>query len=289
MKINKNYKSSVFTELFGTDEKIIELYCAIDGKPYPENAEIKINTLQDALFMDRLNDVSFTIDDKLIVLVEHQSMINENMPLRALYYISRLYEKIVESRNIYRKKLVKIPTPEFFVLYNGVEEYPDKCILKLSDAYKVANNDIELELIVKVFNINKGHNAEIVQRSKTLDDYISFVDMIRAKLNSGKALESAIKEAMSFCIENGILRDFLETNGAEVANMLYVEWNWDDALEVAREEGVEEGIEIGAAKSKKEQTLEIAKKMIKRNRPIGEIIEDTGLTEEEVKSLLPPQ
>jgi len=221
LKINKNYKSSVFTTLFGTEEKIIELYSAIEGKPYPENAEIKINTLHDALFMDRLNDVSFTIDDKLVVLVEHQSTINEN---------------------IYRKSLVTIPTPEFIVLYNG--------------------------------NINKGHNTEIAARSKTLDDYISFIDRIRENLKSGMVLDGAITEAVKFCIGSGILQDFLETIGSEVANMLNVEWNWDDAFEVAREE----------ARDKK--ALDIAKNLLKRNRPIDEIMEDTGLTEEEIKSLI---
>jgi hypothetical protein len=39
--------------------------------------------------------------------------------------------------------------------------------------------------------------------------------------------------------------DFLKRHGSEVSNMLYTEWNWDDALRISKEEGVEEGIEIG--------------------------------------------
>ena len=285
MKINKNYKNSVFTALFGTEEKIKELYSAIEGIPCPENAEIKINTLQDALFMDRLNDVSFTIDDKIVVLVEHQSTINENMPLRALYYISRLYEQILESRNIYRRNLVKIPTPEFIVLYNGIEEYPNKCKLKLSDAFKVPVDEVELELIVKVFNINKGRNTEIAKRSKTLDDYISFTDRIRENLKSGMVLEGAITEAVKFCIENGILRDFLETIGSEVDNMLFVEWNWDDALEVAREEGLEKGIDIGMAKRDNKKALEIAKNLLSTGDSIEKVMKVTGLSKEEIENV----
>ena len=274
MKINKNYKNSVFTALFGNEEKIIELYGAIEGKQYPKSADVKINTLQEALFMDRMNDVSFTIDDKVVVLVEHQSTINENMPLRALYYISRLYEKIIDSKKIYRKSLVKIPTPEFIVLYNGTKEYPDKCKLKLSDAFKTPGGEIELELIVNVFNINKGHNAEIAERSKTLDDYVSFIDMIRESLKSGKKLAIAIKEAINFCIENDILRDFLKKYGSEVANMLNVEWNWDDAIEVAREEAMEECIEKVARNLKESGTLSLE-----------QISQASGLSVEEIEKL----
>ncbi|MDR2864497.1 MAG: hypothetical protein LBV68_02685, partial [Spirochaetaceae bacterium] len=62
-------------------------------------------------------------------------------------------------------------------------------------------------------------------------------------------LEKALGKAVNWCIEHDILKDFLEENSTEVNNMLFTEWNWDDALEVAREEGKEEaraeGIEVG--------------------------------------------
>jgi hypothetical protein len=62
VKVNKKHKNSVFTELFDNKEKIIELYSAIEGKTYPADTEIEINTLQDVLFLDRVNDISFTIE-----------------------------------------------------------------------------------------------------------------------------------------------------------------------------------------------------------------------------------
>ena len=49
----------------------------------------------------------------------------------------------------------------------------------------------------------------------------------------------------------------------------------------AKLEGKKEGILEG----KREQSIEIAKKLLKRDRPIEEIIEDTGLTREEIKSV----
>ncbi|MCL2237960.1 MAG: Rpn family recombination-promoting nuclease/putative transposase, partial [Treponema sp.] len=119
---NKHYKDSVFSLLFGDPEILRELYGAIEGIDVPKDAIININTLSEALFMKKINDLSFTIDDRIVVLIEHQSTLSQNIPLRILMYIARVYEKIVEEENIYHKKLIKIPTPEFIVLYNGKEE-----------------------------------------------------------------------------------------------------------------------------------------------------------------------
>ncbi len=113
---NRQYKNSVFTKLFGTPEKALELYNAISGKNYPESTKIKIVTLSDALYMEQLNDISFVIEDKLVVLIEHQSSINENMPLRMLIYIAREYERLTNRRDLYKEHKIKIPSPEFIAI-----------------------------------------------------------------------------------------------------------------------------------------------------------------------------
>ncbi|GHV72274.1 hypothetical protein AGMMS49928_28750 [Spirochaetia bacterium] len=132
-KINKAHKDSVFTLLFGDPEKLRGLYNAITNSNYGPDTQIEINTLNDALYMNRINDISFTIGKELVILIEYQSTINENMPLRLLSYIARIYEKITSDKSIYKKTLIKIPRPQFIVLYNGTDPYPDKEILKLSE------------------------------------------------------------------------------------------------------------------------------------------------------------
>jgi hypothetical protein len=97
------------------------------------------------------------------------------MPLRMLLYIAREYERIIESKNLYKEKLLKIPSPEFIVLYNGKKEFPDYKEMKLSDAFKFMNDTCSLELIVKAYNINKGRNAEMANRSPVLDGYEIFI------------------------------------------------------------------------------------------------------------------
>jgi len=98
MGANRNFKDTVFTRLFSEDAALLELYNALSGGNYGANTAIKISTLEDVLFMDLLNDISFVIDDKVVVLIEHQSSISENLPLRLLLYLARVYEKIVDKK-----------------------------------------------------------------------------------------------------------------------------------------------------------------------------------------------
>jgi predicted transposase/invertase (TIGR01784 family) len=242
----------VFTKLFSDPDILRELYSAIEGVTIPTDTPVDINTLTDVLYKERINDVSFTIDNHLVVLIEHQSTINDNIPLRLLMYVARVYEKIVNRKKLYQAKLEKIPKPEFIVLYNGKYKYPDYSELKLSDAFKnveglkLSDSDkLPLELIVQVYNINCGHNTEILKKCETLDGYSIFIDKVRKYKKKENSLEKGVKDAIKYCIDKNILKDFLETHSSEVLNMLLTEWNWDEALEVAREEGHEEGREEG--------------------------------------------
>jgi hypothetical protein len=164
--VNRNHKNSVFSSLFSTPDVLRELYSAIEGIPIPPDIPIDINTLTNAIYKGQINDVSFLIDNRLVVLIEHQSTVNNNIPLRLLMYIARVYEKIVKREKRYQNKLEKIPKPEFIVLYNGKEDYPDYKVLKLSDAFKdveglklSVSSVMPLELTVQVYNVNHGHNS----------------------------------------------------------------------------------------------------------------------------------
>jgi hypothetical protein len=176
-----------------------------------------------------------------------------NMPLRALIYIARVYEKIIDNKAIYRTNLLKIPTPEFYVLYNGKDAYPDEVFLRLSDAFKRVNVSVDgnhqaLELAVRVLNVNIGHNEKILEKCEALRGYTVFTGLIREYQQTGRTLEEAIMSAMDYCITNGILVEYLEKNGSEVHNMLLTEWKLEEAQKVWFEEGREEGIEEGRLK-----------------------------------------
>jgi len=271
---NREYKDNVFRLLFGDESKSAELYNAINGTNYTSN-EVIMNTLQNPLFVGLRNDISFTIENKFIILIEHQSSINPNMGLRCLLYIARIYEQLLDKDGIYRTKPVSIENPEFYVMYNGKEEYSEKTMIKLSDLFKIKDGrENNLELIVTVYNVNKGHNKNIMERSRTLDEYAVFIAKVRDYIdNSGLELTEALKKAVTDCIKENILREFLEKNGGDIVSILHREYNFDDALRVRGEEKAEERSE------------EIAKEMLLDNEPIAKIVKYTKLSKEKILDL----
>ena len=297
VKTNRQYKSSVFTALFSEKENLLELYNAIENTNYGKDTDIVITTLEDALFMEQLNDISFVINGKMVVLIEHQSTINQNMPMRGLVYVSRVYERLFGKKNLYREKAIPIPKPEIIVLYNGKDYMPDQQELRLSDMFidLGMGEAPNLECIVKVFNINKGHNEELAKRSEALSGYENFIYLIREYAKSMER-SSAIVRAIDDCIRGNVLKEFLERNASEVRNMLFG-WDWDEAKEVWQEEAREDGVAIGEARGvaigevrgeargREETVLQTARKMKAKGLNIALIAEITGLSEAEIEGL----
>ena len=171
------------------------------------------------------NDVSFLLDAELM-LYEHQSTWNPNMPLRDLFYISRLLEKYVSGESLYASTLIKLPAPHFVVFYNGSQDAPEALTLRLSDAfegrkgYPQEGKDPELELKVRFLNINRGHNEGLMKRCRTLREYSEFVSRIRQYADGKTAIEEAVDRAVTECIAEGILADFLRSQRAEVVKQI---------------------------------------------------------------------
>lgn len=246
MKPNGKYADTVFRKYFSNPHRLIELYNSVNDTHLPDDTPIDINTLDDVLYKDRMNDVSFVINDELIVLLEHQSTVNENMPLRMLMYIGRLYEKYIEStdRNaIYRKKQLKIPTPKFYVLYTGEDRsIPRKQVVKLSDAFKVKEATFSLDLTVEVYNLIQEVSDRVIIMGESVRQYALFIHQVHKELKKRDDPNDAFNAAIALCIRNDVMRQFLQENSTEVNNMLLAEWNMDDALKVSRDEGFEEGV-----------------------------------------------
>ena len=226
------------------------------------------------------------VDGRLIVLVEHQSTINENMPLRLLEYVSRIYEQIVPSEDRYEKKMIKIPYPEFYVFYNGTEEYPVEKELKLSDAFILPDNKyskdkkISLEILVKVININIDKENPILKRCRILQEYSTLIELIRETKRQNP--NTPLKEALSKAINDGILSDYLKRKTTEVRNMLIAEYSYETDIKVQRREAFRLGKEEGAEQTK----FETAKNMILQSLgTVEQISSVTGLPIEKILEL----
>jgi hypothetical protein len=288
--VNRQYKDSVFSRYFSDPQRLIEVYNAIEGAHYPPDATVEIQTLEDVLFHEQINDLAFLLERRLIILIEHQSTINLNLPLRLLLYIARVYEKILNNANIYKRGLIKIPKPEFIVLYNGLDPWVEKVELKLSDAFLEAGIPDLLELKVAVYNINEGCNAELLRQSRSLSEYATFVAQVRRNTAAKQPLETAVKNAIRYCLEHDVMGEFLTTHGSEVENMIMTEFNLETAKQIWREEaheegrleGREEGMEIGMEKSRHL----VIQNMKRENLPDETIARIFNMTAEEVRQSL---
>ncbi len=283
-QIKRSYKDGVFRQLFNDKEKLIELYNALSGRSYSKDTEIEIVTLEDALFGDIKNDLSFIMDNRFIVMIEHQATVNPNMPLRMLSYAAREYERRGLTKKVYSRRRIEIPTPELYMLYNGAEDQPIMQELKLSDAYIAKCGKISLEARVMVINVNYDKGADILKRCKTLNEYSMFIHMIREKQQE-KGLQKAVEESVRECMRKGILTEFLERNGGDIVSLVRIELTREECEAIREEDGYVRGLEDGLNEGRIEEQLKIARNMKALGAETAFISKASGLTKEEVDVL----
>ena len=304
-KTNRNYKDSVFVDLFAHDitakENFISLYNALHGTNLDvKTTDVQPVMLERVLYMKYYNDIAMLIDGKIVILIEHQSTINKNMPFRFLEYIARIYEKITTKDEKFGRKLVKLPVPEFYVFYNGKDDYPTESVMKLSDAFmqldsklknQFENANYPLEISVKVVNINVDKENPILKRCEALKQYSEFIEQVRSNIESAvpEPLTTAIKQA----IKKGFLSDYLNRKSTEVQNMLLAEYDYDTDIAVQRKEafddgiaiGEKRGISIGLSQGAHQKAVETAKNLLSIGLSQDQIASVTGLSIEEIEKL----
>ena len=293
---NRNHKDSLFIDLFCKDKldgkkNFISLYNALHNTNLDlEHTKLEEVNIENVLYMALSNDIAMLVDNRLVVLVEHQSTINENMPLRLLEYVSRIYEQLVPSEDRYEKKMIKIPYPEFFVFYNGTEDYPVETELRLSDAfifpdekYNIKNKDFSLEIKVRIVNINSDKNSPILKQCKKLEEYSLLIDYIREskKENPKAPLEQAINKAL----QNGVLSEYLKRKSTEIKNMLIAEYSYETDIKVQRREAYREGLAEGIEQGAEQKAIETAKNFLKEGLSVEQIARCTELPLEKVQEL----
>ncbi len=320
-QVLRNHKDTVFRMLYKNPKNALELYNGLCGKHYTDETQLRYNTLENAVYMNIKNDVSFLIHDHT-VLYEQQATWNPNMPLRNLYYIADIfhnYEKNEQELSIYGTGRIELPNPEFVVFYNGGGRYPEYSELRLSDSFRsgedsaigsVSGNSIgsgrivtgangansansangvndansvnnsiikeepSLELKVKVYNVSKGKNEGLKRSCPVLDQYVTYTELIK-EYREYMPLEEAVEKAVNECIRNGILKDFLMHQKAEVVKMSIYEYDEKEErrrmLKAERAEGYKEGETIGEERGEA------------RGKVIGEAI---GESKGEAKNIL---
>ena len=254
LPVNRIYKDRLYKMIFNDKSELLKLYNAINGTHYDDPAMLTITTLDNAIYMTMENDLSFIIDMRL-ALYEQQSTVNPNLPLRILMYITDIYSAYTKDMNIYGSKKVQIPLPSFVIFYNDVKSQPDRTEFLLSELFHPTTDQPALELKAVMLNINKWHNQELMNACHTLRDYSEYVARIRT-YSAEMPLTDAVEKAITECIHENILRDFLLKNRAEAKAMSIYEYDEEKTLRMFREEGYEDGERNGKIQATIEMCLE---------------------------------
>ena len=277
---NRMYKSRIFAMLFSDRNELLKLYNAINGTSYDDPDLLQVNTLENAIYMSMQNDVSFIIEMRLN-LYEHQSTYSPNLPVRYLLYVADVYSDYTKDMNLYGTKAVKLPTPRFVIFYNGQAEQPDRKELKLSELFSIPDTDPSLELKAVMLNINKGHNRKLMETCQTLQDYAEYTFHVR-EYAAEMPLDEAVEQAITECISEVILADFLRKNRAEAKKVSIYEYDEERHMRQTREEGMEEGYANGLSHG----IIQTAVNMLKlKEFTDTQIREVTGLAQEQLDEL----
>ena len=296
LHVVRNQKDTVFRMLFREKKELLELYNALNDSAHNSPEDLEICTLENAIYMNFKNDNSFLLDSELN-LYEHQSTYNPNMPLRDLIYIAKQLEKFAKDETIYSSALVKIPVPRFVVFYNGTDKQPDSQVLRLSDAFEKKTAEPELELKVLMLNINFGHNKDLMEKCRTLKEYARYVYRVRKHARTMR-IEEAVELAVTECIEEGVLADFLSSQRAEVIAVSIFEYNEEEEMRKIRAseyksgkeegitQGITQGIVRGTALGEAETKISLIRKKSEKGLDMDKIADILELDVSYVKKVL---
>lgn len=283
--INREKNDRLFKFIFGNAEHkhlTLELYNAINGTSFKNADNIEINTIEDAVYMSMKNDLSFILADTMN-LYEQQSTYSPNMPIRMLCYLGMLYSKYIEQKglkdSLYLSGIVPLPVPKLIVFYNGVTKKPETKLLKLSDSFP-RDSKASVQVIVKMVNINKGNNQDLLNRCRPLSDYALFTSEVR-EYNKTMELEEAVNKALLALPDDSEVKKLILSNKAEVTNMFLFEYDEKETMEAFKEEGRREGMKAG----EKAANLKTAKAMLKDGISVEKVSAYTSLSIEEIAKL----
>ena len=191
----RQYKDNVFCLLYRDKNNLLDLYNGLNDTNYTNVDDLTVTTLKGGVYMKYKNDASFVFGQDLYMF-EQQSSRNPNMPLRFLHYLSDVYRQMYTNSDLHRSTMLKIPVPHFVTFYNGKQPLETESILRLSDMYEKKIDCPELELMVRVININTGaiinqklldtEKNDIINGTNQSDDF----DKSNKNINVGNATNS---------------------------------------------------------------------------------------------------
>ena len=191
----RQYKDNVFCLLYRDKNNLLDLYNGLNDTNYTNVDDLTVTTLKGGVYMKYKNDASFVFGQDLYMF-EQQSSRNPNMPLRFLHYLSDVYRQMYNNSDLHRSTMLKIPVPHFVTFYNGKQPLEVESTLRLSDMYEKKMDCPELELIVRVININTGAIINKKSLDNEKNDIINGInqsydfDKSNKNINAGNTINS---------------------------------------------------------------------------------------------------
>ena len=131
----------------------------------------------------------------------------------------------IRSWRSYGSFLVALPIPKLVVFYNGHTDTEDEVLLRLSDSFdEKKRSEADIEVRVRMLNVNYGRNRELMEKFKPLYEYAWFVEKVR-KNRKHTELEAAVRKAIKSMPEDFMLKKFLTIHLKEVEGMLEMDYD----------------------------------------------------------------
>ena len=172
---------------------------------------------------------------------------------------------------------------------NGIKNRPEWEVLKLSDMFEMPTDDPQLELKALLLNINEGFNEDLKKACKTLGDYTEYTGRVR-KYAKEMSIKDAVEQAITECIAEGILAEFLSRNRAEAKKVSIYEYDEEKHMRMEREAsfeaGLQEGKAVGLQEGEEQAITKLVRKKYENGQSIEKIAEDLLEDKETIEKIL---
>ena len=284
-KPNYTLKDSLFIDLFSDKMRLIQLYKSlIDDEREINQDDIEILTIQNIILRGIYNDLGFRVKDEIIILMEAQTTYTTNIVLRILFYLSETLKNYIidssENKNLnelYNTKPRIIPKIKLFVVYTGDKVMQDHD-LHLKDV--MVENDIISDIDMKVRVLCTGNKKSI------LGQYILFTQIYSKQKKECKDIETAVKNTIEICMNDEILKEYLDYRKMEVQEMRTAFTTQEEAFESFLKDEVRAGEKRGRKEGEEKGKIDTLIKFFKNGIGLDVISKSVEMSIDEVKSLL---
>lgn len=307
MKYNKKYKDTSFKYLFNDKQEISNLYKAVTEK-YINPNDIQLENLDSLVISDWYNDVSFrTKDNSVVILFEQQSSKCTNMTIRCLVYYTNLIQRLYnenygaddENKNgfkdkIYSSTVLKVPKPEFYVLYIAKDNINNQELFtehnKNFETVTSFSDDIFLQVRVKNIDIHYNKlSTQQIQQSNTLAGYSYIIqqyeiydkELKSSIIDDDIRRRTSITKAIEDCRKKGYLLSYLDRE--EFKTMLQKDFTFEDYCRVKAEDSRREGRQEGRQEGIQAMILDNLEEGFTKEKIVSKLQKRFQLTQEQAE------